>query len=86
MPIKWYGTSDNNNPTYKHFSRIVNFVLHAMAFSALNSGLWFWQQIRHPWPHLSWFSEFWLLVLFAHLALVISQRPVQTKDESESSV
>ena len=83
MPIKWYGTADNDNPTYRHFSRIVNFVLHAMAFSALNSGLWFWQQVRHPWNHLNWFTEAWLIVLLGHLVLVISKRPLEVQDENQ---
>ncbi len=79
MPIRWYGSGDNSDPTYKHFSRIVNFVLHAMGFAAVNSGLWFFQQLRHPWTHLDWFTEAWLVGLLFHLAIVISQRPKESE-------
>ena len=75
MPIRWYGTGDQTDPVYLHFSRIVNLTIHAMAFAAINSGLWFFQQIRHPWSHLNWFSEFWLIGLIVHLAIVLSKRP-----------
>ena len=79
MPIRWYGSGDPNDPLYKHFSRIVNLTLHAMAFAAVNSGLWFWQQIRHPWGHLNWFTEIWLLGLMLNLLLVVRARPREEK-------
>jgi len=79
MPIRWYGSGNPNDPIYKHFSRVVNLILHAMGFAAINSGLWFWQQMRHPWPHLSWFSETWLAVLFLHLLFVVFLRPEPSK-------
>ena len=75
MPIKWYGSGDKTDPTYKHFSRVVNLVLHAMFFAAANSTLWFFQQIRHPWEHLNWFSEIWLVGLLLPLMFVVMQRP-----------
>ncbi len=75
MPIKWYGSGDQSDPTYQHFSRVVNLILHAMTFAALNSGLWLFQQIRHPWAHLNWFTDIWLLALLSHLLIVISKRP-----------
>ncbi len=78
MPIRWYGTGDPKDPLYQHYSRIVNFTIHAMAFAALNSGLWVFQQIRHPWAHLDLFSEVWLIAVLFHLAIVIAQRPKET--------
>ena len=75
MPIRWYGPADPQDPTYRHFNRIVNLVLHAMVFAALNSGLWFVQNMRHPWPHLAWLTEAWALVLLVQLISVVAQRP-----------
>ena len=46
MPIRWYGPANPEDPTYRHYARIVNLVLHAMVFSAINSGLWFVQACR----------------------------------------
>ena len=83
MPIRWYGTGDSNDPLYRHFSRIVNLTIHAMSFAALNSGLWFFQKMTHPWPHLNWFTEVWLGLLLAHLSIVISLRPGSVQVSSE---
>ena len=81
MPLRWYGNGDPNDPLYLHFSRIVNFTIHAMAFAAINSGLWLAQQIRHGWTHLEWFTGIWLCLVIFHLAFVIIKRPVPS-DES----
>ena len=48
MPIRWYGPANPEDPTYRHFERIVNLTLHAALFAALNSGLWLVQEMRHP--------------------------------------
>jgi len=53
----------------------VNLTLHAMVFAALNSGLWFVQGMRHPWPHLAWLSLGWAALLLIHASLVFVQRP-----------
>ncbi len=84
MPIRWYGTGDNTDPRYKHFSRIVNFTLHAGAFAAVNSGLWFVQSMRHPWNHLDLFTELWFAALVIHLIVVLKQRPLEEADISKS--
>jgi len=75
MPIRWYGPADPEDPTYRHFARIVNLVLHAMAFAAVNSGLWFVQSMRHPWPHLAWLTEAWGLLVLVQLVSVVVRRP-----------
>ncbi len=75
MPIRWYGPADPTDPTYRHFARIVNLVLHAMVFAAVNSGLWFVQEMRHPWSRLPLVSLVWGLVLAIHLTVVLVQRP-----------
>ncbi len=84
MPIRWYGTSDSNDPIYRHFDRIVNLTLHAMTFAALNSGLWFFQQIRHPWTKLDLFTEIWLLGLLVHLVVVVIKRPEKDQPSTPS--
>jgi hypothetical protein len=75
MPIRWYGPANPDDPTYRHFSRIVNLVLHAMAFAAVNSGLWFVQGMREPWAHLDWLTEAWAALLVVHLLSVLLRRP-----------
>ena len=75
MPIRWYGPADPTDPTYRHFERIVNLCLHGGVFAAVNSGLWFVQRMRHPWPQLGWLTGTWALVWLAQLLLVLQQRP-----------
>jgi hypothetical protein len=75
MPIRWYGPADPEDPTYRHFARIVNLVLHAMAFAAVNSGLWFVEAMRHPWPHLAWLTEAWGVLVLAQAVSVVVRRP-----------
>ena len=50
MPIRWYGPANPEDPTYRHFERIVNLCLHGGVFAAVNSGGWFLQEMRHPFP------------------------------------
>ena len=75
MPIRWYGPANPDDPTYRHFSRIVNLVLHAMVFAAVNSGLWFVQGMREPWAHLDRLTEAWAALLMVHLLSVLLRRP-----------
>ena len=44
MPIRWYGPANPEDPTYRHFERIVNLCLHGGVFAAVNSGSWFLQE------------------------------------------
>ena len=83
MPIRWYGPADPDDPTYRHFERVVNLTLHAMVFAALNSGLWFIQEMRHPWQGLRWITGLWLGGLLLHLIVVIAQRPAPASDPSD---
>lgn len=75
MPIRWYGPADPDDPTYRHFERIVNLTLHAALFAAVNSGLWFVQGLRHPWSHLGWLTIVWAALLLVHGSVVVLQRP-----------
>ena len=47
MPIKWYGNGDLEDPIYKHFSRIVNFVIHCMIFTAMVSCTCLLKEIKY---------------------------------------
>jgi hypothetical protein len=85
MPIRWYGPADPADPTYRHFSRVVNLCLHGGIFAAINSGLWFVQEMRHPWPQLQLVTWIWGATLAVHLALVIALRPTHTPEDPPSS-
>jgi len=84
MPIRWYGPANPEDPTYRHFERIVNLTLHAMLFAAVNSGLWLVQELRHPWPHLNWFSFGWLALVLIQGGVVIALRPSRSNATSSN--
>jgi hypothetical protein len=81
MPIRWYGPANPEDPTYRHFERIVNLTLHAALFALFNSGLWVVQNLRHPWTHLTWLTLAWLAMLVIHAGVVISMRPSSEQRE-----
>jgi hypothetical protein len=54
---------------------VVNLTLHAALFAAVNSGLWFVQELRHPWPHLAWLTVAWAAALLVHASVVVLLRP-----------
>ena len=71
MPIKWYGNGDLEDPIYKHFSRIVNFVIHCMIFTAIVSGTWLLKEIKYEIAFFNNFAIFWSVLLLSHLLFVI---------------
>ena len=82
MPIKWYGNGNSEDPTYKHFSRIVNFVIHCMIFTAIVSGTWLIKEIKYDLAFFNNFVITWALVLSSHLLFVIIKKP---KDYAKKS-
>ena len=82
MPIKWYGNGDLEDPTYKHYSRIVNFIIHCMVFTASISGIWLFKEIKHEIAFFKFFVLTWSITLLAHLIFVIVRKP---KDYSKQS-
>ena len=82
MPIKWYGNGNSEDPTYKHFSRIVNFVIHCMVFIAVLSGTWLFKEIKHDLPFFNNLAIAWSLILFLHLLFVIIKKPKDYKKQS----
>ena len=84
MPIRWYGPANPEDPTYRHFERIVNLCVHAGLFAAVNSGVWFIQEMREPWQGLSWFTGLWLAALLIQFSLVLIRRPRRGDSEAEA--
>ena len=82
MPIKWYGNGDLEDPTYKHFSRIVNFVIHCMIFTAVVSGTWLLKEIKYEIAFFNNFAIFWSILLASHLLFVIMKKPKDTEKQS----
>jgi len=82
MPIKWYGNGDSEDPIYKHFSRIVNFVIHCMIFTAVVSGTWLLKEIKYEFAFFNNFAVFWSILLASHLLFVIIKKPKDLEKKS----
>ena len=82
MPIKWYGNGDSEDPIYKHFSRIVNFVIHCMIFTAVISGVWLFKEIKQDLEFFNNFSITWAIILSLHLLYVFIKKPKDYKKQS----
>ena len=82
MPIKWYGNGDLEDPIYKHFSRIVNFVIHCMIFTAIVSGTWLLKEIKYEISYFNNFAIAWSALLASHLLFVIIKKPKDTSKQS----
>ena len=82
MPIKWYGNGDKEDPTYQHFSRIVNFVIHCMIFTAVISGTWLFKEIKYELVFFNNFAILWSVGLVIHLLFVFIKKP---KDKAKQS-
>ena len=81
MPIKWYGNGDLEDPIYKHFSRIVNFVIHCMIFTAIVSGTWLLKEIKYEIAILI-ILQFLVSSFGLHLLFVIMKKPKDTSKKS----
>ena len=82
MPIKWYGNGDKEDPTYKHFSRIVNFVIHCMIFTAVISGTWLFKEIKYELGFFNNFAILWSVGLGTHLFFVFINKPKDLEKQS----
>ena len=82
MPIKWYGNGDLEDPIYKHFSRIVNFVIHCMIFTSIVSGTWLLKEIKYEIVLFNNIAIFWSILLASHLLFVIIKKPKDTSKQS----
>lgn len=83
MPPRWPRKPDPNDPAYRRLENRINFALHIALFSAVNSGLWFFQQLRHPFENLSTVTLLWLAGLGLHAVFVLRDRPVNLKPSEE---
>ena len=82
MPIKWYGNGDLEDPTYKHFSRIVNFVIHCMIFTAVVSGTYLLKEIKYEIAFFNNFAIIWSILLASHLLFLIIKKPKDLEKQS----
>ncbi len=83
MPPRWPREPDRNDPAFRRVEDKINFAVHVAFFSAVNSVLWFFQVLSHPWMRLPWLTGIWLVGLVAHALYVFAI--ADYSDESYSS-
>ncbi|MFZ9738750.1 MAG: 2TM domain-containing protein [Prochlorotrichaceae cyanobacterium] len=66
MPPRWPRKPDRADPEYRKADDRMTFAFHVALFSAMNSGLWFFQILNHPWENLGVVSIAWGIALFSH--------------------
>lgn len=73
MPPRWPREPDRNDPAFRNLEDKINFAVHVALFSAVNSGLWFFQTLFHAqWQPLPWVTIAWLLGLVSHALYVFA--------------
>ncbi|MEM1254822.1 MAG: hypothetical protein AAGI69_20490 [Cyanobacteria bacterium P01_H01_bin.21] len=89
MPPKWPRKPDRADPDYRKLEDRINFAVHVAAFTALNSGLWFFHEFMSG--ALIWLPKLtlpWLGVLVAHavwaFAIASYSSPDAAVDKSSS--
>ena len=73
MPPRWPRKPDRRDPAYRRLDDRMNFALHVAVFSAVNSGLWFFNTLQPgslPWAR--WVALIWSVVLLAHLIYIFA--------------
>ena len=82
MPPRWPREPDRNDPAFRKVEDLINFAVHVAFFSALNSGLWFFQTLSPRWSHLPWVTLIWLGGLAAHALYVFVIADYSGADQS----
>ena len=73
MPPRWSRRPDRADPDYRRLDDRMNFAVHVAAFSAVNSGLWFFRVLESSSeigvsgvPGTGWITAIWGSILTAH--------------------
>lgn len=80
MPPRWPREPDRKDPAYRRLEDRINFAVHVGAFGAVNSGIWFFHNLRKAdWPWAVWVTGIWGALLIFHLiyiSLIADYSPV----------
>lgn len=71
MPPRWPTKPDRKDPNFRRLGDLINFAFHVAFFSAVNSGLWFFDKIQDAhWSWRLWVTGVWFGVLVFHLIYI----------------
>ncbi len=73
MPPRWPRKPTREDPAYRKLEDRINFAVHVAAFTAVNSGLWFFHTLNPSWvPWVSKVTLAWLPVLIANAGYIFA--------------
>ena len=71
MPPRWPRKPDRNDPEFRKLDDRMNFAVHVALTIAVNSGLWFFHNLKAAnWQWLPWFTAGWILLLLLHFIYI----------------
>ncbi len=71
MPPRWPREPDRKDPDYRKLDDRMNFAVHVAIAALINSGLWFFHQLRSTtWEWLPLVTASWIVVLLVHLIYI----------------
>jgi hypothetical protein len=73
VPPRWSRKPDRNDPEFRRLDDRMTFATHVAAFSAVNSGIWFFYQLQQAdWAWAKWVTGGWALVLIFHMIFIFA--------------
>jgi hypothetical protein len=71
MPPRWPRVPTRQDPEYRKLDDRMTFAVHVAAFTAINSGMWFFHIfLKNDWNWLTWVTLVWLGILVTHLIYI----------------
>ncbi|TVQ11886.1 MAG: hypothetical protein EA368_04860 [Leptolyngbya sp. DLM2.Bin27] len=73
MPPRWPRKPTREDPAYRKLEDRINFAVHVAAFTAVNSGLWFFHTLDPAWvPWVSKVTLVWLPLLVGNAVYIFA--------------
>lgn len=91
MPPRWPRKPTREDPAYRKLEDRINFAVHVAAFTAVNSGLWFFNTLNPEWvPWANKVTLTWLPILIANAVYIFaiadySPAPLASTADSDSN-
>ncbi|PSB35478.1 hypothetical protein [Chlorogloea sp. CCALA 695] len=86
MPPRWPRKPDRKDPAFRKLDDRMTFATHVAAFTAINSGLWFFHNFKYAtWEWLPWFTATHLVVLLSHLIYISAIADYSSDTPSKST-
>jgi hypothetical protein len=73
MPPRWSRVPTRDDADYRRLDDRMTFATHVAAFTALNSGMWFFRLLQKAeWSWSPYMTGIWFVALFSHAIYVFA--------------